>query len=106
MYGLGLFVELEDGLRSGEAVLGRFFCDSQGDNRLAMSLRRRPYGRRKNVVRATECIDVSFPGVGEILRNIRSDNTNIGNILGRSDFPAIFVRLKPTCQRVCPFPIS
>ncbi len=73
MSGFGAVVaELEDGLtiRGGSFMEG-CFCDSQGDHRIAMAAAVAGLlAGGKTVVRGAECIDVSFPGFGEILRNI------------------------------------
>jgi 3-phosphoshikimate 1-carboxyvinyltransferase len=71
--GFGAVVdELEDGLmiRGGRALQG-CFCDSQGDHRIAMAAAVAGLlAGGKTVVRGAECIDVSFPGFYEIIKNI------------------------------------
>jgi len=66
--------ELGDGLMiKGRPVLKGCFCDSQGDHRIAMAgAVAGLVARGKTMVHGAECIDISFPGFGGLLRSLAS----------------------------------
>lgn len=74
MTGFGVEVEeLADGLliRGGRPLTG-CVCESGGDHRIAMAAAvAGMLASGKTVVRGAECIDVSFPGFSDILKNIQ-----------------------------------
>lgn len=64
--------ELPDGMRiKGDSTFRGAVCESHGDHRIAMSLAIAGLTVKEGVViRDAECIDVSFPGFEELLRQI------------------------------------
>ena len=64
--------ELEDGLMiRGGRVFAGCFCDSHGDHRIAMAAAVAGLtAKGTTVVRGAECIEVSFPGFSELLKDV------------------------------------